>query len=389
MNKRRELLLRLIIFLLLTTSCNIGKSETLPDLRESSCAQEEISFDETEVQVDWDINLGDGYISDRLFIVNDLLITIDNKAEEKNSTIRALNSRSGLMEWELPNIYLGNQLDQQLDFSEKYIASHVFGKVTIINVEDGRIHLNIATGLIFSLMIYNDLLFVHHFEGYVSSYDLVRGDLIWKTNIPNALRHGALFNRDDNFIISTMINMVILDPEDGSVKKIVDYGSGRNPLIFDDVIIDSSLKQLRAFSFSTGKKLWEVEVRPENEDIIYSGPVYYKGMIYFQAENLTKIKGVDINTGEIHWEYKIEDELFIASDIAIYDGQILVIASDGTVRLYDIETGEEKVLISSKAIGPWVGSGSIPLPVPSIVTQGDKIYLSFGCHKIFAIEIVQ
>jgi hypothetical protein len=86
------------------------------------------------------------------------------------------------------------------------------------------------------------------------------------------------------------------------------------------------------------------------------------------------------------WLHQIKDEQTIVSGLAVSQEEAFAILSDGTLRAYDLLTVSERIILESDALAYRAPVGSTPLPVPSIAVYSNKLFITFGCHKVYVLD---
>jgi len=367
----------------------------------SVCAHEDITLLEAGWQVAWSVQIEDGYIKDRPYVVRDHLIMIDRDiSNPRQRQIRAYYLRTGEEAWTSP--YSREHLARKTlrVANASYIAGYADNSTTVfvLAIESGEVIVQIKGAWVFSLALDDQRLYVHDYFGNFRAYDLPGGSLVWERQLPEAMRASDLFVIQERLIVSLLTGIWILDAESGqTVAKFPPKSSASTWLYEDTFLVGEEgvgLAFLQAVSIETGELLWQERYWPF---ITYEPPAYSNGILYFPGgdndlRGAKQVMAVALESGELVWAYQPEGEVGILSGIAISGDKGYTILSDGTLRAIDLEEGEASVILRSGALYDltthWtVDDGEEGYRVPGIAVINDYMFVSFGCQTVYALRM--
>lgn len=270
---------------------------------------------------------------------------------------------------------------------------------------------------------------------YVYACDVKTGELIWRTNTRNSVKH-TLAYEDGMIVAADQIGFVYaMHAETGKLAWEYDlklnvlpsYVSG--VLIHDKIVLAGDGKQFSALSLEDGKLLWKNDKWPQGEgspsppsigdSVVVAGsnwrhlyafnaytgkplwnktehglrfrnsaPVYHEGYFYTTARSsLFKIAP---KTGKVVLMSETDYNLNTSSSPAITDKLLIVGTADSGIRAFDIRTFEEvwkyetrpALSVSAPYSGPRVKSiAATP------VVSGDYLYVGGLDGILYCLEV--
>ncbi|QDU43556.1 outer membrane biogenesis protein BamB [Symmachiella dynata] len=188
------------------------------------------------------------------------------------------------------------------------------------------------------------LLNVGGFRGpAVVAFSLDKGKTLWEAVKDTASYSSpvvATLNGKQQVIFITRMNLVSLDPADGSVQFEIPFGrrgptvNGANPLVIGNRVFATSHYGVGGLMVEVGdaapKTIWENDEALSSH---YPTPIYYDGNLYGihgqERASPLHLRCVDAKTGGVLWS---EDNFGIGTFI-MADGKLLITKLDGEIVL--------------------------------------------------------
>src|SRR3990172_1870334 len=345
-------------------------------------------------RIAWSATVEDGYILHPLFVVDDYLVAVDRTiADQEQKRIRVYNIKSGDEKWEKAFSEVGIPSEQTLVANEQFMATYSLGAIDVFEVESGELAVQLRDLVVFSLALDEKQLYVHDTLGHIRAYELSSGELKWDQQLPGATRKGYLAIANKELTVSLLTGLWQLSTETGQVLNNFSVKRGSYSTLYgDDYLVEQVLNSLRVTSILTGEVLWQEGYRPF---ITYQSPVNDHGVLYFPAwlENtgsqtraVRLINAVSLDNGRMLWQYQSADGIEVISGIAINQGMGYFLTSDGTVWSLSLSDGSATPIGHSTSLYYWKQDSSPFFSIPSVVTAGNRVLISFGCRTVYAVE---
>ena len=295
-------------------------------------------------------------------------------------TYQAYDKKDGHTEWKKPL----NQDSQLSNFQMVITESRIFfldtDQLLAINLASGqpewRINrLWVARGIITD----GTSIFISSKQG-LTAFDLETGAFNWQHDIREGNIFRLTYDEHKNQILATTSDdgLYIFKPQNGQLVIHHKQVSCSIPVYHEGRIYCYS----RAYDVSTGNPVisydyispYFVPTPPQNSQILLTPTL----------ENT--IQALDVETGNAKWEYiptapDFLGSLRIISNLAVLKGHGYVMLSDGTIRAFDIETGEE--------IGWWQGYAPPALwgerrTIFWLEADDEQLYAMFNNKQLYA-----
>ena len=242
-------------------------------------------------------------------------------------------------------------------------------------------------------------------RGFVQALDIASGQYLWRGVTPKQPFRGLIYNFEAGELIAD--GRVIINSTSGQLLRTIEPSfrvhtptdQGRGPMyLIDD-------KQL-----FIGDAIWNIEsgdlFYPQEQYGAFAAPTMTDDTIYIADAGEhpfpSGVIALDRATYTVKWKYQPQHKLpgfslITLSPVAIFDGVGYVIFSDATLRVFDLETGQE--------LGYWQPQGldlmfwpGCTLPFPQLpnpfdcvhssgvgmATSDDTLFVSFGDGKLYA-----
>ena len=178
-------------------------------------------------------------------------------------------------------------------------------------------------------------------------------------------------------------------PDDLAIKWTAEIGEGASryalplsgPVVVDGVLYAMDSKSLvTAWDTGAGKKLWEADITPEdNDNQAWGGGIAFDGGHIFVTSGYGQVLSLDAKDGSIKWRVSAGSPLRGAPTIA--EGRVFVITVDNQLQAVSTEDGHR--LWSYDAIpesAEIAGSAS-----PAV--EGNVVIASFSSGEVVALRV--
>jgi eukaryotic-like serine/threonine-protein kinase len=150
--------------------------------------------------------------------------------------------------------------------------------------------------------------------------------------------------------------------------------TGANPAFCDGILFSGSRKEVRAYNWSSKKKIWNVKLPGKTS----SGPSVSKNVV-FVGTSYDTLHALQAKTGQQLWEFQIENDPIhsfpILSSPAISKERVIFGAPDGWVYALNVEDGKKK----------WAfNTGGCVLSNP--VVSGSVVYI-ISENEFYALDL--
>jgi outer membrane protein assembly factor BamB len=138
--------------------------------------------------------------------------------------------------------------------------------------------------------------------------------------------------------------------------------------------------QVSALDTASGKRIWRVDLRPENQhgNAFGGGPCYWNNRLYV-ATGYAEVLALDPNDGSIIWRKNVSSPVHAAPTVA--DGRIFVVTVDNELVALSADDGTRQ----------WSHNG-IPevaglLGDASPAVEGEIVVVAYSSGELFALQV--
>lgn len=208
----------------------------------------------------------------------------------------------------------------------------------------------------------------------IVAFDLDTGKTIWKATSEQASYSAPLAVTLDGsrvVLCVTRMNLVSLDPATGKELARTPFGqrgptvNGATPVLAGNRLLLTASYGIGAELLNTGRNKIEVVWKDEVLSSQYTTPIIHEGAVFGidgrQDGGPISLKCFDLETRKVHWT---KSGLVYATLIAA-DGKLLVVQTDGTLRLAELnksayrELGTAKLLSGTTRALPALANGRL------------------------------
>lgn len=178
---------------------------------------------------------------------------------------------------------------------------------------------------------------------------------------------------------------------DGELDEIwdADIGSGsdkRSRLNAQPVVVDNRIYTMdvdgdvAAFDVKTGKRLWQVNIQPDDEEnaALTGGLGFGDGLLYV-TDSYGYVLALKPDTGDKVWQYNTVVPARAAPTIA--DGRVFVVTLDNALFAFDAQKGA--VLWRQDGVSEAIGM----LGTPSPAASGSVLVVAFSSGEVHGIRV--
>ena len=135
-----------------------------------------------------------------------------------------------------------------------------------------------------------------------------------------------------------------------------------------------------ALDLGSGRRIWQVELAPEDEDDGYfGGGLAFDGGKVFVATGFARVYALDAATGATAWEHRVSAPVRAAPTVT--EGRVFVITLDNQLFALSADDGRELWTHSGIAEAAGVVGGASP------AVAGNIVVAPFSSGEIFAIRV--
>ncbi|MGB8841818.1 MAG: PQQ-binding-like beta-propeller repeat protein [Aliidongia sp.] len=178
-------------------------------------------------------------------------------------------------------------------------------------------------------------------------------------------------------------------PDELAVKWQAEIGEGASrfaqllagPVVVDGVLYAMDAKSLvTALDAGTGKKLWETDITPEdNDNQAWGGGIAFDGGRVFVTSGYGQILALDAKDGKVKWRVSVGSPLRGAPTVA--EGRLFIITVDNQLQALSTEDGHRL----------W-SYDSIPEPAEiagsaSPAIEGNAVIATFSSGEVTALRV--
>lgn len=228
---------------------------------------------------------------------------------------------------------------------------------------------------------------------FITAINLASGEIVWRLDGANFRPSDIYYNDQTGHVIMIGKTIYVIDPATGIILSTIetpDYCARHGQLYQGRIYCSSSVNGFIMSEAETGITLSNADLKAFPAYVFT--PLIQEDTIYISTRAGTVI-AVDLDTLQPKWEYiplpaNDEPYLEIISNVAILGNVGYAIATDATLRAFDISSGQEIGRWQAPSVADWWRGGkggvSDADPVPGVASDGSRVYASFGFDTLYA-----
>ena len=309
---------------------------------------------------------------------------------DSDSGLTALDAATGKRKWAVERHLIGTRRDAGLGLDaggRVVVITHSEGAVVAVDRDSGSVQWRRGQDAIRAIVADEQTLYTTS-GGEVRAYDLASGRWLW-TKALNANSGGMpALALDQGRVFLLGRQVWALDLGSGEFNLIVDMPCATQALLLTHGRILAmrqceSPASLVAYDAHTGQQIWS---RPYGFDNPLWLPTVAGDRLLFRVDT-GSLLAVDINSGNLLWEYHPANSAQVVSNAAVLGRLVYVLASDNTLRGVDLESGREVGALHSAYMKLWYDHELLePVSVAGVAASDDMLYVSFGGRTLYAFQ---
>jgi outer membrane protein assembly factor BamB len=328
-------------------------------------------------------------------LAGDLVIFSVSKPWPLNIFYYALNSGDGNLAWKYE---AANDLGiwGERSFENTHSAVILSGNTMVVAVSlmtGEKAWASSGYSALTDIASNEDTIFVSS-RGRLTALNATTGVIQWRNDSLPGYSLLVFYDDSTNTLVVPHNNIYRLDATDGTILSTLGVDKSfrlacndwlENIRLYDGLIFCGAT----AIDAMTG----QIVSDKYKENVGRGWPLIQSDVLYLTTASGT-VQAIDLNKFNKLWEYEPENDkgrVDILSGIAIIDNVGYAIADDGTLRAFDISNGEEIGWWSSpEGVTDWrgvIGGYSDGTPLAGVVSDGKKLYVSFGGKTLYAFGL--